>query len=151
MNTIERRGPQTKNPRRACAAGVLLPEATYTRLRAQGLPAFAAAETATAATAATAAATTAAAAAMFRAGTGFVDRERTAFEFLAVEGADGRLGLCVRGHFDEGEASGPARELILDDRNRRYLSMSFKKLPDVTFAGVERQITNVDIHCIHLF
>ena len=63
-----------------------------------------AATTATAATAAESA-TAAATAAAFFAGPGFVDRETASVNFLAAELRDGRLGFCIGGHGDEGEAA----------------------------------------------
>jgi hypothetical protein len=94
--------------------------------------------------------TTAAAAAMFGARTRFVNGERTTFEILAVKGRDRCLGLGVGRHFDKSETSGPSGEFVFDDRYRRDLSVGLKKLPNVALAGVERQITNIDVHVRHL-
>ncbi len=92
---------------------------------------------------------TAAAAAMFGARTSLVYGKRTAFEILAVKCGDRGLSFGIRRHFDKSETSGPSGKFVLDDRYRSDLSMGFKKLPNVTFAGVERQITNIDVHVRH--
>src|SRR4051812_19720729 len=57
----------------------------------------------------------AAAARAFFAGFGLVHREGAAVLLLAVEGADGGLGLFVRSHLHEAEALAAAGLAVLDD------------------------------------
>jgi hypothetical protein len=48
-------------------------------------------------------------------GPGFVDRQRTALEVLAVKARDGLVGLFLVRHPDEAETAALARERVLDD------------------------------------
>ncbi len=61
--------------------------------------------------------TTAAAAAEFIAGAGFVDLQRAAIDFFAIEFGDGRLGFFVIGEFDKAESLGAAGFAVRDDRH----------------------------------
>src|SRR5438105_4434259 len=79
------------------------------------------------AAAATIAAPTAAAAPVFP-WLGLVDCQRPAFDLLAVERLDGRLGFRVAAHFDEAESFGPAGVTIHDHLGRLHSAMRLKEL-----------------------
>ena len=72
--------------------------------RLRSVPAAAAAEAAAAARAGT-----------VGPGPGFVDRQGTALEVLAVQAVDGLLGLVLVRHLNEAEAAALTAELVLDD------------------------------------
>lgn len=100
--------------------------------------------TATAAATAEAAATTTTAAAFTRAG--FVHREITAIKVLPVEGCHRGIGFRVVCHFDKRKPARPTRLAIHHERRRRNLPMLFKELAQLIFGGLEREITNIQLH-----
>jgi hypothetical protein len=111
----------------------------------------AATETASATTVTAAATTTAAVAATTAAAAwwaglawpSFVDRERAAFNGLAVELRDRRLSVSFRAHGDKGEATGLAGEFVLHERYFLDWSSLRKKLLQFVFGRIEREIAYV--------
>ena len=95
--------------------------------------------------AATAVAATTAAAAWWAcfAWTSFVDRERPAFNGLAVEFRDRRLRISFRGHGDKGEATGLAGEFVLHERYLLDCASLREKLLQFVFGRIEREIAYV--------
>ena len=109
--------------------------------------ASAAATTAAGATIATASATTAAttttevATRTFFARTGFIDGERTAVEFFAIELRDGSVGFFLRSHFHERETAGLVGEFVHDQFAFSDRTGLFEQVEDIAFGGIERQVT----------
>lgn len=106
---------------------------------AEAAPAFAAATTTATETSGTRSA--------FFTGTGDVDRERTAIEFMAVEFFHGFLGFVAAAHRNEGKTAGTTGEFVEDDfddtdgANLAKQSLEVLggagegKIPDVELAG----------------
>src|SRR5690606_12914481 len=105
----------------------------------------AAASAAVTAAAAIPAAVAAAAGALF-ARPGFVHRQRTAAERLAVELLDGLLGLAAVRHLDEAEAPRVARKLVLGHGCRLDRAVFLESLAEFRIGGRVWQIANVDVH-----
>jgi hypothetical protein len=99
--------------------------------------------TTAASVAAAAATTTAASRRTCLAGTSFVDRERTAFNGLAVELCDCRLSIGFRAHGDEGKAARLAGEFILHERHFLDWASLREKLLQFVFSRIEREIAYV--------
>ena len=89
------------------------------------------------------AATTEAATGAVFAGLGFVDGQRTAIEVLAVELGNGLRGFFLRGHFDEPEATGFARELVQDNVAAHHGADLTEQRLELGIHGVEGKITYV--------
>ena len=118
--------------------------ASATTTAASAIAATAAAVSTTAAAVSTAAATTAAASGRTCfARTSFVDRERTAFNGLAVELCDRRLSIGFRAHGDEGKAARLAGEFILHERHFLDWASLREKLLQFVFSRIEREIAYV--------
>jgi hypothetical protein len=96
----------------------------------------------TAAAEATTSAATATAAALF-ARAGFVDGQRAAAMFLAVERADRRLGFLIGAHLDEAESFGSAGVAIVDDLGGDYRPMLSKQLLEFRAIDLVAQVANV--------
>jgi hypothetical protein len=75
--------------------------------------------------------------------TSFVDRERPAFNGLAVEFRDRRLRISFRGHGDKGEATGLAGEFVLHERYLLDCASLREKLLQFVFGRIEREIAYV--------
>jgi hypothetical protein len=107
--------------------------------------AFAAASAATTATTAAESATTTAAevtAGTFLTGTGFVDGQRTAVQFLAVEISHGFVGFFLSAHLDERKSAGLARELVHDEFATGDIAGLFEQVENVAFGRVKRQVAH---------
>jgi hypothetical protein len=103
------------------------------------LPASApAAATAATATTATARAVT------FR--TSFVDGERPAHVFLAIEVLNRSLSLLLLWHLDKAEAPWPTGELVGQKVDCGYIAVCGKELTHFVFHGLKRQIANINVH-----
>src|SRR5262249_31593135 len=55
-----------------------------------------------------------------------IDRQSPAFDLLAVERLDGRLGFRVAAHFDEAKSFGPAGVTVHDHLRRLHGAMRLK-------------------------
>ena len=100
--------------------------------------AAAAAVTAAAAAAATASRT-------FFAGSSFVDRDRTAANFLTVQRVDRLVSVLLFGHFHKRETPGPARFAIHDDVNRRNVTKLFESPSHVSFGSRPSEVSHINI------
>jgi hypothetical protein len=69
---------------------------------------------------------------------------------FAIQSRDYSLCFGVLSHFDKCETSGSPGKFVFNDRYRSDLSVGFKKLPNVTLAGIEGQITYINVHTKHL-
>src|SRR5688572_12881692 len=102
---------------------------------------------ATAAAAIPAEATSATAAAIF-AWFGFIDFQRTAADFLAIELLNRCIGFVAGGHFDEGEPSRASGVAIFDDTcglDRTGLRKQFLK---ILTGSLESEVSNIEF-CRH--
>ena len=73
-----------------------------------------------------------------------VDRQRPAAEFPPVQRTDGRLGLCLTPHLDEGKTARSARVPIGDDLDVGNLASAFlEQGAELCLVRVKRQIPNV--------
>jgi len=106
------------------------------------------AATTTAATA-TVSTTTAAAFALFHR-TRFIDGQRTAIDFLAMEFRDGCLRFFRRAHFDKAEAAGTPRHAIIDHLHPRDIARLGKKIGQVVFRHAKGQVAHIEFYA-HLF
>jgi len=79
-------------------------------------------------------------------GFGFIDREGTAFELLALEPGNGSLRRVAVGHFHESKAFGAASIAISNDTDLVHNSIRLKELTKVMVGSGERQIANINIH-----
>ena len=105
-----------------------------------------AAAAATEFTTGTAAATesTAAASRTVFAGTRFVDCQRTAVKFLAVELIDRCLSRLVRVHRDEGESARAACEFVLHQHDFGNRAALREQVLNCDFGRIERQIADIE-------
>ena len=78
---------------------------------------------------------------------GFVDGEGASLDFLAVEGADSRVGFGRVSHGDERKAAGAAGCAIHHEGDVRDFAMLFEKILEIVFSGLKREITYVQFHC----
>ena len=94
----------------------------------------------------TAAATesTAAASRTVFAGTRFVDCQRTAVKFLAVELIDRCLSRLVRVHRDEGESARAACEFVLHQHDFGNRAALREQVLNCDFGRIERQIADIE-------
>src|SRR5436190_16959556 len=97
---------------------------------------------------AAAAAATAAAAAIL-AGTSDVHLDGATVKALAVEGADGSLGLGLGAHLDEAEAAGAARLAIGDDGGALDRAMRGEGLAEARLGSAEGEIADVKLVVAH--
>jgi hypothetical protein len=106
--------------------------------------------TAAAASATTAATTTASAASRLR--TGFVNVQRAAVHFLAIELGDSRLGIAALGHFDKCKTTGLAAVAVRYDVNALDAAILRKSLLQVFLRSLVTQVSDKDIrHSVPLF
>ena len=110
----------------------------------------AAAATAAAATTEAAAATTAAAAAATLTRTSLVDGEVATIDVLAVERSDRSVAFLSRGELDETEATGATGFAIHDEGRAGDVAVSREELAKLILSGLEREITDVKLHALHL-
>jgi hypothetical protein len=78
------------------------------------------------------------------AGTGFVDRQFTAFVAFAMEGFNSLRSIFRSGHRDKGETAGAARHFVHDQihcGNRAVLS---EKILEISFGYLKRDIPDVE-------
>lgn len=108
----------------------------------------AAAATAAAAATEAAAATTAAAATLTR--TSLVDGEVATIDVLAVERSDRSVAFLSRGELDETEATGATGFAIHDEGRAGDVAVSREELAKLILSGLEREITDVKLHALHL-
>jgi hypothetical protein len=102
--------------------------------------------TATAATVTTAPAATAAA---LRLGAGFVNRQRSAAEFVPIQGGNCLIALGVICHFDKSKAFRLSRIAIGHDVYTIHTAVRFEERTDVLLGSLETEISNKNI--LHLF
>lgn len=105
----------------------------------------------TAATAAAAAIATTAAAAAFFFRAGFVNVDRPAVDFTAVERVDCIQGFAVVAHFDESKAFGLAGISVLDDADAIDSSVCFKQGSNRVFRRAKAEVPNKDILQFNFF
>jgi len=77
---------------------------------------------------------------------GFVDRERTARERLALDPAKRGFGYLAVGHLDEPKALGVAGVAVGNDTDCVHHAIRLKERADVLICGGERQIANKAFH-----
>jgi hypothetical protein len=107
--------------------------------------------TTTAATTATAGATTTASAASGLR-TGFIDVQRAAIHFLAIELGDSRFRIAALGHFDKCKTTGLAAVAVRYDVNALDAAILRKSLLQVFLRGLVTQVSDKDIrHSVPLF
>lgn len=92
--------------------------------------------------AASTAVTTPASTALF-ARPGLVDRQRPAVMFFVVQTLDGRLGLLVGSHFDEGKTLASSRVAILNDLSADHVAELSKQLLQGVVGRSVTQITDI--------
>jgi len=100
----------------------------------------AAAEIAFAAAAAAAAATTEIAAGTFFTRTRFVHGESPTIEFFAIEIRDGLVGLFLRSHLHEREATGLAREFVHDEFATDDIARLLEQVKNLPLGRVKREV-----------
>jgi hypothetical protein len=114
---------------------------------ATAISAAAATAISAAATAAESTTTTATAAAFTRLHRArFVDGQRAAIDFLAMELRDRGLGLIRRAHFDKAETAGTSRNAIVDHLHPRDVARLGKKIGQVVFCHAEGQIAHIEFY-----
>jgi hypothetical protein len=77
---------------------------------------------------------------------GFVDRERKAIQFFAIESADSGQSLFTVRHFYKAKSTGFPGVSVCNDLGRTHFAKRFKKLLQSLFCGLKRQIPYVNIH-----
>jgi len=131
--------------------GALVATATaITTVTATTLATVSAATTAaaTTTTAATVSTTTAAATTAFTRfhGTSFIDGQRAAVDFLAMELRDGSLRFLCGSHFHETEATGTPRHAVVDHLHPRDVARLGKQIGQVVFSHAKGQIAHVQFN-----
>jgi hypothetical protein len=76
---------------------------------------------------------------------GFVDRQRTAAEVIAIEGLNGRFHVLLGFHLHEAEAARAARLPIFDHLRGAHCAMSGKELLQILGRHRPSQITNIHL------
>ena len=100
--------------------------------------------------AATATATATAAATIF-ARAGFIDRQGTAVELLAIHRFDRSLGFLIVRHFDEAETLRSARITVRHDAHAIHGSVRLEQRTQVTLGRTEGEISNKNVsHLVSL-
>jgi hypothetical protein len=79
-------------------------------------------------------------------GLGFIDREGTTLELLALEPLDGGFRRGAVGHLDESKAFGAAGVAVDNDTDLVHNAIRLKELAKVMVGGGKRQIANINIH-----
>src|SRR6266571_9511506 len=79
-------------------------------------------------------------------GLGFIDREGTTLELLALEPLDGGFRRGAVGHLDESKAFGAAGVAVDNDPDLVHNAIRLKELAKVMVGGGKRQIANINIH-----
>ena len=77
---------------------------------------------------------------------GFIHRERTAFEFFAVEPLNGGFGGCTIGHLDKPKAFGAPGVSVGNDIDLVHNSIRLEELAEVMISRTEGKIADKDIH-----
>src|SRR4029077_13785567 len=80
--------------------------------------------------------------AAIRLGTGFVDVQGAAAQFLAIEGGNRLLGFGGVCHFDERKAAGTAGIAIGHDADLLDRPMGFEQRPQLCFSGAVGDVAN---------
>jgi len=104
----------------------------------------------TTATVSTAATTTAAAAFALFHGTRFINGQRTAIDFLAMELGNSSLRFFRRTHFHEAKAPGATCHPVVDHLHPRDITRLGKKIGQVVFRHAEGQIAHIEFYA-HFF
>src|SRR2546425_9814434 len=79
-------------------------------------------------------------------GLGFIDREGTTLELLALEPLDGGFRRGAVGHLDESKAFAAAGVAADNDTDLVHNAIRLKELAKVMVGGGKRQIANINIH-----
>lgn len=77
--------------------------------------------------------------------TSFVHRDAPAVNLGKIDFLDRLFRLLTVGHLDECEPAGASRFTVLDDVHRRHLAVFSKRLADIFFGSIERQVANVNV------
>ena len=77
---------------------------------------------------------------------GLVDGQLATAQFAPVELMNGFLGFCIQGHIHKAKATRLAGELVLEKIDIRNLAIRGEQATDFIFAGIERDISYIDIH-----
>jgi hypothetical protein len=101
------------------------------------------AATATAIATATVATTAAAAGGAFFTGTGFIDREVTAVNVLAIQSLDRGFRRFLGFHGDKAEAAGAAAEFVHDQIHAGHGTVGGEKILKLVLSGVVGQVSDV--------
>lgn len=78
--------------------------------------------------------------------TRFVDIERAAVEFVAIQRILGRAGLLIVIHGDEREAAGLARHPVHHEMDFVDGAMLFEQILEIVLGGLKGEITYVQFH-----
>src|ERR1017187_3343772 len=73
-------------------------------------------------------------------GAGFVDVQRAAIQFAAVDGGNCLFGFCIVGHFHKPKASGLSGVTIGTDVDTVYGAVSFKQGSDGSFRDPKTEV-----------
>ena len=77
---------------------------------------------------------------------GFVDRERTAIVFFAVESLHSGLGRRTVGHLHKAKPFGATRVPVGNDTNLVHSTLLLKELAEGMIRCTKRKVTYKDIH-----
>jgi hypothetical protein len=97
----------------------------------------------------TACAATTTAAGAFGFGTGFIDVQRSAVEFAAIQFRNGAIRIGIRAHFNKSESSGLTGITIGDDANAIDGTVRLEHGPNAVFRSSEAKVSNKNI--LHFF
>jgi len=125
--------------------GLVPATTTVATVSAATVATVSAATTTTAATATISAAAATAAFTLFH-GTRFVNRQRTAIDFLTMELGDGCLRLFRRAHFHEAEATGATGHAIIDHLHPGDIARLGKEIGQVIFRHAKGQIAHIEFY-----
>lgn len=82
----------------------------------------------------------------FRTGPSLIDGQGPAFQRLAVEASDRRVGSRLGWHLHESEAAGLARELVLENSDGGDLPKGLKGFAQILFGYIAREISYKNVH-----
>jgi hypothetical protein len=122
------------------------PIATATAATISAATAATAIASAAATTTATAKPTTAATITPILPGSGFVHRQITSIEFLAIKLRDGSLPFFFCSHFNKAKAPGTSGFTVFNDRRGFYRPRLGKQLVQILAGSLESEITNIEFH-----
>lgn len=78
-------------------------------------------------------------------GTGFVDVDRPAIEFPAIQSSDGAISFISHTHFNESETSGPSGITVGHDVHTVHRAIRLKQGSNRLFGSSEAEISNKNI------